>query len=153
MFIWLRSLVSASAIVELHTSLLRVRDISGQKQFEFESTLSIDGAQRVVAIGRPIPATAVRTYAPFESKAALAADSQVARLILSFAYSKLGQVKWLNPAPRIVLHIGQDSENGAQEIDDRTLIDLSKSAGARITVIHRGGRLTDGEAERILDAA
>jgi hypothetical protein len=153
MFSWLRSIISTSAIVELHTNLLRVRDISGQKEFEFEPTLSIDGAQRVVSVGRPIPATAVRTYAPFEGKAALAADPQIARLILSFAYSKLGQVKWLNPAPRVVLHISRDTENGVQVIDDDTLIDLSKSAGARITVIHRGGRLTDGEAERMINAA
>jgi len=152
-FLWLRSLVSASAIVELHSSHLRVRDISGQKQFEFEPTLSIDDAQRVVAVGRPIPASAVRTYAPFEGRAAMDADPQIAKLILSFAYSKLGSVKWLAPAPRIVLVIKRDVANGVLAVDDSTLIALSTAAGARITVIHRGSLLSDSGAEKLLNAA
>jgi hypothetical protein len=153
MFGWLRSLVSASAIVELHSSRLHVRDISGKKQFQFEPTLSIDGTQRVVAIGRPIPASAVTTYAPFEGRASMAADPQIARLILAFAYSKLSPLEWLKSAPRIVLLIKRDAANGAQALDDNTLIELSKSAGARITVIHRGSSLSDDEAEKMLDAA
>jgi hypothetical protein len=153
MFVWLRSLVSASAVVELHSSLIRVRDLSSRATFEFEPILSIDGAPRVVSVGRPISASAVKTYAPFANAAALKEEPRNAQLILQFAYSKLGSKAWLKPAPRIVLSIGTDSANGVQLVSDSTLLDLSTSAGAFTTVIHRGRQISDVEAMRMLDAA
>jgi hypothetical protein len=120
--------------------------------FEFEPILSIDGAQRVVSVGRPIPASAVKTYAPFASPAALAEEPRIAQLILQFAYSKLGSVAWLKPAPRVVLSIHDDNANGVKPVNDTTLVDLSTSAGARTTVIHRGRAVSDAEALRMLDA-
>jgi hypothetical protein len=153
MFAWLRSLVSAAAIIELHSSCILVRDISGGATFEFEPILSIDGSQRVVSVGRPIPASAVRTFAPFANPSSLAKELHIAKLILAFAYSKLGSVAWLKPAPRIVLLIKGDSASGAQLIADDALAQLSTSAGARTTVIYRGRPLSNDEALRLLDAA
>jgi acetyl esterase/lipase len=153
MFTRLRSFISAAAVVELHSSRIRVRDISTRTMFEFEPILSIDGSQRVVAVGRPIPATAVKTYAPFASPLALSEEPRIAQLILAFAYSRLGSVPWLKPAPRIVLFIGGDYANGVQRMNDKTLVELSTSAGARTTVIHRGGPVSDVEAIGMLDAA
>ena len=152
MFSWLRSLVSAVAIVELHSSRIRVRDVSGRAAFEFEPLLNIDGSQRVVSMGRPIPASAVKTYAPFTNAETVAEEPRVAELILAFAYSRLGSVKWLKPAPRIVLSISDDHANGAKLISDGVLVQLSNSAGARKTVIHRGQAVSDSEAIRLLDA-
>jgi hypothetical protein len=153
MFTWLRSLISAAAVVELHSSRIRVRDISNGTMFELEPILSIDGAQRVVSVGRPIPASAVKTYAPFANLAALTEEPRIAQLILIFAYSKLGSVAWLKPAPRIVLSIVGGNSTGIQLMDDKALVDLSTSAGARATVIHRGRAVSDNEALRMLDAA
>jgi hypothetical protein len=152
MFARLRSFISAAAVVELHSSRIRVRDISTRTMFEFEPILSIDASQRVVAVGRPIPATAVKTYAPFANPLALSEEPRIARLILAFAYSKLGSVPWLKPAPRIVLFIG-DNASGVQRMNDNTLVELSTSAGARTTVIHRGRPVSDVEALKMLDAA
>ena len=153
MFTWLRSLISAAAVVELHSSRIRVRNLSNRKSLEFEPLLSIDSTQRVVSVGRPIPASAVRTYAPFANPAALADDERIAQLILAFAYSKLGVSAWLKPAPRIVVTVGTDDANGATRLSDRALVDLSASAGARTTVIHRGSAISDEEALKLLDAA
>src|SRR5688572_31236358 len=122
MFSWLRSLISAAAIVELHSSSIRVRDVAGRTAFEFEPLLSIDGSQRVVSVGRPIPASAVKTYAPFADAEAVAEEPRIAELILAFAYSKLGSVKWLKPAPQIVLSISDDHTNGARLITDGVLV-------------------------------
>ena len=152
MFSWLRSLIRAAAIVELHSSRIRVRDIAGRTEFEFEPLLSIDGAQRIVSMGRPIPASAVKTYAPFKNAAAVAEEPRIAELILAFAYARLGSVKWLKPAPRVVFSISDDHANGAKLISDGALVQLSKSAGARTTVIHRGAALSDSQAIRMLDA-
>ena len=153
MFAWLRSLISAAAVIELHSSRIRVRDMSGGATFEFEPILSIDGSQRVVSVGRPIPVSAVKTYAPFEDPSSLAKELHIAKLILAFAYSKLGSVSWLKPAPRIVLLIRGDNANGVQLVGDAALAELSTAAGARTTVIYRGKPLSDDEALRLLDAA
>ena len=152
-FTWLRSVISASAVVELHSSRIRVRDISNHKTFEFEPLLSIDATQRVVSVGRPIPASAVTTYAPFAGPAALADDPRIAQLILAFAYSKLGLSAWLKPAPRIVVTVSTDDANGAKHLSSEALVELSASAGARTTVIHRGSAISDAEALKLLDAA
>jgi hypothetical protein len=153
MFAWLRSLISAAAVVELHSSRIRVRDVSNRKDFEFEPLLSIDADQRVVSVGRPIPPSAVKTYSPFATPAAFADDPRMAQLILSFAYSKLGASAWLKPAPRIVLTVVVDDANGAGRLSDEVLVELSASAGARATVIHRGRAISDVEALKLLDAA
>ena len=153
MFAWLRSLISAAAVVELHSSRIRVRDLSNRKNFEFEPLISIDADQRVVSVGRPISASAVRTYSPFASPNAFSEDSRIAQLVLTFAYSKLGASSWLKPAPRIVLTVAADDANGARRLSDDVLVELSASAGARATVIHRGHAISDVEALKLLDAA
>ena len=135
------------------SSRIRVRDMSGSATFEFEPILSIDGSQRVVSVGLPIPASAVKTYAPFENPASLAKEIHIAKLILAFAYSRLGSETWLKPAPRIVLMIEGDNANKVQFIGDEVLLELSASAGARTTVIYRGKPLSNDEALRLLDAA
>ena len=153
MFTWLRSLVSAAAVVELHSSRIRVRDISNRKSYDFEPLLSIDATQRVVSVGRPIPASAVRTYAPFADPVAFASDPRIAQLILAFAYSKLGVSAWLKPAPRIVVMVSTDDANGAKLLSSEALIELSASAGARTTAIHRGNAISAAEALKLLDVA
>ena len=153
MFAGLRSLISAAAVVELHSSRIHVRDVSNRTDFDFEPLLSIDADQRVVSVGRPIPASAVKTYSPFTSPAAFAEDPRIAQLILAFAYSKLGASAWLKPAPRIVLAIDADDANGVRPLSDDVLVELSASAGARATVIHRGRAISDVQALKLLDAA
>ncbi|MBQ0933275.1 hypothetical protein [Ideonella alba] len=129
-----------------------MRDVSNGREFEFEPLLSIDADQRVVSVGRPIDASAVKTYSPFANPAAFAGDRRIAELILAFAYSKLGASAWLKPAPRIVLAVVADDANGARLLSDDALVELSASAGARATVIHRGGSISDVEALKLLDA-
>jgi len=153
MFGWLRSLVSAAAVVELHSGRIRVRDISAGKVWDFEPLLSVDGEGRVVAIGRLVPASAVRTHAPFASPDALAEEPRIAQLILMHAYSSLGPNAWLKPAPRVVLYIANDVGNHVRHIADQALIELSGSAGARTTVIHRGRAISDADAIELLDAS
>jgi len=84
MFAWLRSLISADAVVELHSSHMCVRDVSNRMDSEFEPLLSVDSDQRVVSVGHPIPASAVKTCSPFENPAAFAEDPRIAQLIRTF---------------------------------------------------------------------
>jgi hypothetical protein len=153
MFAWLRSLISSAAVIELHSKRLRVRDLSHRKEFDFEPILSVDAGQRVVAIGRPIPASSVMTYSPFSAHDALVREQKFAQLILAFAYSRLGSSSWLKPAPRIVISLVNEPGNGAFKIEDAALVSCSSAAGARKTVVHRGKALTDGDALQLLDRA
>jgi len=152
MFLWLRSLLSAECVVQLHSSRIRVRDLSAGTTFELEPVLAIDGAQRVVAVGRPIPASAVKTYDPFASPAALERDRRIAELILQYVYSRLGTSAWLKPAPKVLLHVTPEPDNAMRRVDDAVLEELSSRAGARITVIHRGQSITNDDALRMLRA-
>jgi hypothetical protein len=153
MFVWLRSLVCTNAVVELHSRRIRVHALSTASTFEFEPLLSVDGSPCVVSIGRPIAASAVKTYAPFANQSALEQDRRMAELLLQYAYSKLGSVAWLKPAPKIVLLVPGDPANEIRLIDDEALIQVSAMAGARITVVHRGSSVSPEEAQRLLDAA
>src|SRR5687768_11438118 len=119
MFLWLRSLLSAECVVQLHSSRIRVRDLSPGTTFELEPVLAIDGEQCVVAVGRPIPASAVKTYDPFASPAALARDRRIAELILQYVYSRLGtSAAWLKPAPKVLLHVTPEPDNAMRHVDD-----------------------------------
>jgi hypothetical protein len=153
MFSWIRSLVSAAAIVELHSRHIQVRDISHGRTFGFEPLLGVDGDQRVVSIGRPISVLAVKTYAPFVDPAAFAENRRIAVLLFQYVYSQLGAVGWLKPSPRILLRVDNDPSSAARLLNDESLVDLSQAAGARLTVVHRGGRLSDSDVVSRLDAA
>ena len=153
MFAWFRSLVSSNAVVELHSRRIRVHDFSTVSTFEFEPLLSVDGSQRVVSIGRPIAASAVKTYSPFAKPSALEQDRRIAELLLQYAYSKLGSIAWLKPAPNIVLFVPGDPANEIRLINDEALVQLSAMAGARVTVVHRGSPVSAAEAQRLLHAA
>ena len=153
MFAWLRALVSATAVVELHSRRIRVHDLAGVSTFEFEPLLSVDGSQRVVSIGRPIAASAVKTYALFAEPSALDQERRMAQLLLQYAYSKLGSVAWIKPAPKIVLFVPGDPANEVRLVDDEALMQLSVIAGARVTVVHRGSPVSAAEAQRLLHSA
>jgi hypothetical protein len=150
MFSWLRSLGTKDCILELHSESFRVRDLAGMPLFDFKPVLAVDNEDRVASIGLPIAESAVKTYAPFESPTALAKDRRIAELLLQFTYSKLAVIAWLRPAPAVVLHVPGDRENRARLIDDKTLVLLSKAAGARKTVVYRGSTLSATEARRRL---
>lgn len=150
MFRLLRSLGTKDCILELHSESFRVRDLAGTPLFDFKPVLAVDDEDRVASIGLPIAASAVKTYAPFESPSALAQDRRIAELLIQFTYSKLAVVSWLRPAPAVVLHVPGDRENRARLIDDKTLVLLSTTAGARKTVVFRGSTLSASEARRRL---
>lgn len=143
---WLRSLLTSECMVELRTDRLRVRDLVAGKELEFAPILAIDSERRVVAIGDATAAGTVKVYEPFASTAALDVDPLAGRLILQYAYSKLGRWEWLRPAPRVLLHAPKHGPGALDGFSDATLHDLSQSAGALRTIVHRGNALSSEEA-------
>lgn len=146
MFTWLRSLVSSSCVLELSSERIRVRDLGTGQVHDFAPLLSIDASNCVVSIGRPIASAAVKTFEPFTSRAAFAKDGQIAELLMQYAYSKVGAHRWIRPAPLVAMLVPSERADPVGSMEDSALIDLSSKAGARLTVIHRGERLTDAAA-------
>jgi len=143
---WLRSYLTSECSVELRTDRLRVRDLVAGNEFEFAPILAVDGQRRVVGIGSAAVAGAVKVYEPFVSAAALDAEPLAARVILQYAFSKLGRWSWLRPAPRVLLHAPKNGPGALDDFSDATLHDLSQSAGALRTIVHRGNALSSEEA-------
>jgi hypothetical protein len=68
-------------------------------------------------------------------------------------YSRLGtSAAWLKPAPKVLLHVTAEPNNAMRQVDDAVLEELSRRAGARITVVHRGQSITNDDALRMLRA-
>lgn len=146
MLSWLRSLFTSECIVELRADRLRARDLGVGNEFEFAPILAVDSQRRVMAIGSA-PADAAKIYEPFASATALAAESLAAKVILQYAYEKLGR-RWslLRPAPRVLLHAPKHGPGAIDGVSDATLQALSEQAGAFRTIVHRGSALSSEEA-------
>ena len=143
---WLRSLLTSECIVELRRDRLRVRDLITGKEFEFAPILALDDQRRVLAVGGAPPGT-VKIYEPFASAAALAAELLAAKVILQYAFEKLGR-RWslLRPAPRVLLHSPKQGPGAIDGVSDAALSELSQRAGAFRTIVHRGNALSSDEA-------
>jgi hypothetical protein len=141
----LRSIFTTECMLELRSDRLRVRDLGDGREFEFAPRLALDSQRRVVGIGTA-PAGAVKVYEPFASAAALDADRRIAQLIVQYAYSKLGRWSWLKFSPRVLLHAPKNGPGALADVSDATLHELSQSAGALRTVVHRGDALSAQEA-------
>lgn len=142
----LRSLFATECLVELRSDRLRVRDLVDGKEFECAPTLAVDGERRVVSIGNPVAASAVKVYEPFVSAAELDAEPLAAKLVLQYAFSKLGRWSWLRFSPRVFLHSPQNGPGAIAWISDAKLEELSQSAGALRTIVDRGRALSAEEA-------
>lgn len=146
MFSWLRSLVSATCIVEVSAKRIRVRDLRSGEEHNFAPVLAIDTSNHVVSIGRPVSPAAVETFEPFSSRMALAKNERMGELLLQYAYSKVGSKRWLKPAPRVVMLLPSGRDDSLHSVEDSVLLELSNRAGAHRTIVRRGERITDEAA-------
>ncbi len=71
---------------------------------------------------------------------------------LEQAPQKLSRLKWINPAPILVIQPEMDLVLGVSEIEHRALLELGESVGARQTFVHYGGLLTDRDVVALVGA-
>jgi rod shape-determining protein MreB len=87
----------------------------------------------------------VRTVEPFEHPRIVIADFSCASKLLQYGLHQLTRFKWISPSPILIIQPVMELTGGLSEIENRALLELGESAGARKTLIHCGKTLSDPE--------
>ena len=126
-------------------SRISIRDVSTGATFESAARLGLDGANRIVSVGGVSSPEVVRTVEPFEHPRIVMSDFACASKLFQYGLHQLTRFKWITPSPILVIQPTMELTGGLSEIENRSLLELGESAGARKTLIHCGKTLSDQE--------
>jgi hypothetical protein len=87
----------------------------------------------------------VRTVEPFEHPRMVISDSACASMLFQYGLHQLSRFKWMSPSPILIMQPVMELTGGLSELENRALLELGESAGARKTLIHCGKMLSDQE--------
>ncbi|MFT7110659.1 MAG: rod shape-determining protein MreB [Psychrobacter glaciei] len=138
---------SNDLLIELSESLLVVKVFGDAKKYEIEPFIAIKNGEKykvVEAIGREakeLNSQEAEVTNPFSHSRLLVADFVKAEKILQHIVQQTRKSRWLNPAPRIVMHQLEKNEGGLTDIELKVLRELALGAGAREVKVHEGKRL------------
>ena len=138
---------SNDLLIELSESLLVVKVFGDAKKYEIEPFIAIKNGEKykvIEAIGREakeLNSQEIEVTNPFSHSRLLVADFVKAEKVLQHIVQQTGKSKWLNPAPRIVMHQLEKNEGGLTDIELKVLRELALGAGAREVKVHEGNRL------------
>jgi len=107
--------------------------------------VGLDGENRIMSVGDMSSPNIVRTVEPFEHPRIVIADFACASKLFQYGLQQLSRHKWISPSPILVIHPVMELAGGLSEIENRALLELGESAGARKTLIHCGKMLSDQE--------
>jgi rod shape-determining protein MreB len=145
----LRSLIrifsGGPCYVRIDRTSISIRDASTGATFESAAKLGLDSANRIVSVGDISSPNVVRIVEPFEHPRIVMSDFACASKLIQYGLHQLTRVKWITPSPILVLQPLMELTGGLSEIENRALLELGESAGARKTVIHCGKTLSDQE--------
>jgi rod shape-determining protein MreB len=127
-----------------------MRDVSSGKTFETAARIGLDGEARIVSIG-DMTGTEARVIHPFDHPRVVIADFMVASKLLQYGMQQLSRMKWISPAPILIIQPDMELEGGLSELETRALLELGESAGARKSVAHYGGVLSDEDVVKLAD--
>jgi rod shape-determining protein MreB len=124
---------------------ITIRDVSTGATFESAARLGLDSANRIVSVGDMSSPEVVRTVAPFEHPRIVISDFACASKLFQYGLHQLSRFKWITPSPILIMQPVMELTGGLSEIENRALLELGESAGARKTLIHSGKVLSDQE--------
>lgn len=130
---------------------MSVRDVASGETFETAARIGLDAENRVVAVG-DMPGAVARVIQPFDHPRVIMADFMVASKLLQYGMLQLSQMKWITPAPILVIQPDRELEGGLSELETRALLELGESAGARKALVHYGKVLSDQEVVGLANA-
>lgn len=81
----------------------------------------------------------------FEHPRIVISDFVCASKLFQYGLHQLTRFKWISPSPVLIIHSVMELAGGLSEIENRALLELEESAGARKTLIHCGKTLSDQE--------
>jgi rod shape-determining protein MreB and related proteins len=124
---------------------ISIRDVSTGATFESAARLGLDSANRIVSVGEGSSPDVVRTVEPFAHPRIVIADFACASKLFQYGLHQLSRFKWISPSQILIIHPVMELAGGLSEIENRALLELGESAGARKTVLHCGKPLSDQE--------
>ena len=124
---------------------ISIRDVSTGATFESAAKMGLDSANRIVSVGDMSNPDVVRTVEPFEHPRIVISDFACASKLFQYGLHQLSRFKWISPSPILVIQPVMELTGGLSEIENRVLVELGESAGARKTLIHCGKTLSDQE--------
>jgi rod shape-determining protein MreB len=122
-----------------------IRDVSTGATFEAAAKIGLDSANRIVSVGDMSGSNVVRTVEPFEHPRIVMSDFACASKLFQYGLHQLTRFKWITPSPILIIQPLMELAGGLSEIENRALLELGESAGARETLIHCGKKLSDQE--------
>jgi hypothetical protein len=66
-------------------------------------------------------------------------------MLFQYGLHQLSRFKWMSPSPILIIQPVMELTGGLSELENRALLELGESAGARKTLIHCGKMLSDQE--------
>ena len=147
MSMFVRGLFSNDLLVELSKSKIVIKTLGSVAKFEYEPylTLETSGKKTVVkdiGSGAKLQSgTGVEVINPFSHPRSFVADFYVAEKLIQHGLYEVHKVKFLKPAPRIIMHQLEKTEGGLTNIEERVLRELALGSGAREVVIYVGDKL------------
>jgi rod shape-determining protein MreB len=149
----LRGLLSGGPYyVRFTKTRLSMHDVSSGNMFEIGARIGLDQNSRIVSVGDVVSAEAFRTIEPFNHPRVVIADFACAVIVLRYSLQSVSRLKWIVPAPILVLQPEMDLVAGISEIESRALLKIGESVGARRTFVHYGGLLTDRDVLSMVSA-
>jgi rod shape-determining protein MreB len=124
---------------------ISIRDVSTGATFESAARLGLDCANRIMSVGDMNSPNVVRTVEPFEHPRIVISDFACASKLFQYGLQQLSRFKWIVPSPILIIQPLMELTGGLSEIENRALLELGESAGARKTLIHCGKTLSDQE--------
>jgi hypothetical protein len=73
----------------------------------------------------------VRTAEPFERPRIVILDLACASKLFQYGLQQLSRFKWITPSPNLIIQPVVELTGGLSEIENRALLELGESAGAR----------------------
>jgi rod shape-determining protein MreB len=99
------------------------------------------------------PGAVASASGPFSTERLLIGQFSVASELLSKLLTELVPVKMLRASIATLMHPIEMMDGGLSEVEERTILELAASAGAKRCKIYLGAQIDDLEIARMLDNA
>jgi rod shape-determining protein MreB len=124
---------------------ISMRDVSTGATFESAARIGLDSENRIVSVGDMGSPNVVRTVEPFAHPRIVISDFACASKLFQYGLQQLSRFKWISPSPILIIQPVMELSGGLSQIENRALLEVGESAGARETLIHCGKTLSDQE--------
>jgi len=140
------SKLTSELLVEITQQELRIYSLTSDTKYIDEPLIAVEvegDKETIKAMGRASKnciGPGLKIINPFKHNRSMISSFTYAEKILQFAFKSI-QTNTFRAAPRVIMHQLEKNEGGLTEVEERLLIELAMSAGAREVVVYQGNRI------------